>query len=205
NVTIVRLGEHDFTHNDDGAHEDVGVAEVLFYPGYQPPKAYHDISLIRLAKTVNLRNEVSPICLPWGHEADLPLEGKNVTITGWGPTEFFGDPLSTFLNEIDVTVFPTDVCAKSYSTLADYTFNYPQSLGEESLCIGDDSANEILKDSCPGDSGGPAVHYYNGRFIVVGIVSKGFGCGKKDFPGIYVNMQYREHLAWIKKVAFSNN
>ncbi|CAL4106079.1 unnamed protein product, partial [Meganyctiphanes norvegica] len=151
NVTMVRLGEHDVTRNDDGVHEDFGVAEVKFYPGYQPPKAYHDISLIRLTRTVNLRRNVRPACLPWGNDlgGDLPLEGHTVTVTGWGGTVFFGDPLSPFLNEIDVTIFSTDVCAKSYSTFIDYADNYPQSLGEESLCIGDPSDNEIIKDSCP--------------------------------------------------------
>ncbi|CAL4130106.1 unnamed protein product, partial [Meganyctiphanes norvegica] len=207
NVTMVRLGEHDVTRNDDGVHEDFGVAEVKFYPGYQPPKAYHDISLIKLTRTVNLRRNIRPACLPWGNElgSDLPLEGNTVTSTGWGGTVFFGDPLSPFLNEIDVTILSTDVCAKSYSTFQDYAHDYPQGLGEETLCIGDPSDNEIIKDNCPGDSGGPAHLLRGGRYIVVGIVSHGFGGGKKGFPGLYVNIQYPKHIAWIKKVAFTRN
>ncbi|CAL4081241.1 unnamed protein product [Meganyctiphanes norvegica] len=204
NVTWVRLGEHDFSNADDGVGvrvEDFSVAEVIYHPGYKPPQAYHDISLIRLAKPVQLRREARPICLPWGHEADLPLEDKTVTITGWG-ARFFGGPFSPVLNEVNVTVFENKICANSYSTLLDYKFNYPQSLGEESICAGDnlDQGN----DSCEGDSGGPAVLLRGSHYTLVGIVSKGFGCGKKDFPGIYVRAQYPEHLAWIKKVAFSN-
>ena len=42
------------------------------------------------------------------------------------------------------------------------------------------------KDSCKGDSGGPLmVRQRDGRFVLVGLVSAGFSCGKPGQPGIY--------------------
>ncbi|CAL4079936.1 unnamed protein product, partial [Meganyctiphanes norvegica] len=192
NVTRVRLGEHDFSNDDDGVGvrvEDFAVAEVIYHPGYEPPQAYHDISLIRLSKPVELRREIMPICLPWGHEADLPLEDEPVIVTGWGAREF-GGPFSPVLNEVNLTVFKTEICANSYSTLVplDYKYFYPQSLRKESLCVGDSSERE--NDSCEGDSGGPAVLLRDSRYTLIGIISKGVGCGKNAYSGIYVNAQY---------------
>ncbi|XP_021939094.1 trypsin-1-like isoform X2 [Zootermopsis nevadensis] len=52
-------------------------------------------------------------------------------------------------------------------------------------------------DSCLGDSGGPLQVVDNGMFVLTGIVSFGFGCGKVGYPGIYTNVYY--FLDWIKE------
>jgi len=42
------------------------------------------------------------------------------------------------------------------------------------------------KDSCKGDSGGPLmVQQADGRWVLIGLVSAGFSCGKPGQPGIY--------------------
>jgi secreted trypsin-like serine protease len=51
-------------------------------------------------------------------------------------------------------------------------------------------------DACQGDSGGfLGVPTRDGRWIEVGIVSWGFGCGRKDLFGVYTRVA--NYLEWI--------
>ena len=57
--------------------------------------------------------------------------------------------------------------------------------------------------SFQGDSGGPVVYLNeDSKYILAGIVSKGYGCGNQKFPGIYVPIFESEYLNWIKNIAF---
>ncbi|KAG7170809.1 Clotting factor B-like 4 [Homarus americanus] len=166
---VVRLGEHDYNDNGDGAaHED-------FKPF------------------------INPVCLPWGQESINDQTGKKVTLTGWGDTQFGGKP-SSVLQEVEVTIFPFSDCDKSYSTLLGYTRQWPRGIGKETVCAGDRAGG---RDACQGDSGGPLVLRNSaGQYTMAGVVSRGYGCGHKDFPGLYANIHEEQYLAWVKKVAF---
>lgn len=55
-----------------------------------------------------------------------------------------------------------------------------------------------------GDSGGPLVTKdARGHYVLAGIISRGYGCGHKDYPGLYANLRHPPYLAWIKRVAFA--
>ncbi|XP_042096597.2 serine protease 33 [Ovis aries] len=61
------------------------------------------------------------------------------------------------------------------------------------ICAGSEDGDA---DSCKGDSGGPLVCEKNGRWIQIGIVSWGVGCGRRNRPGIYTNVSH--YFGWIQ-------
>uniref|UniRef100_A0A9J8C8U6 Plasminogen activator n=1 Tax=Cyprinus carpio carpio TaxID=630221 RepID=A0A9J8C8U6_CYPCA len=67
------------------------------------------------------------------------------------------------------------------------------------LCAGDTRG---LDDACKGDSGGPLVCPKNGRMTLMGLISWGDGCGKKDTPGVYTRVT--NYTNWISSKIRAN-
>ncbi|XP_068216644.1 venom protease-like [Palaemon carinicauda] len=195
-LDVVRLGDHNLQERDV-TPLDLGIAMKVFHPEYHPPAATHDLALLRLSSRVTFTEKISPICLPWVEKEAPNLEGRKLTVTGWGATSF-GGSMSNVLREVIVTVFPNRDCDTSYSTLRDYTFRFPGKIcGAEFICAGDKDGG---KDACKGDSGGPLMYNFFGRYVLGGVVSAGQGCGYSKFPGIYSAVA--PALQWIRDVAF---
>ena len=76
---------------------------------------------------------------------------------------------------------------------------------ESMLCAGDTKGG---LDSCQGDSGGPLVTTASARgrkrkrsgktgWSLIGIVSWGLGCARKDTLGVYT--EFSRYLPWVAK------
>ena len=52
--------------------------------------------------------------------------------------------------------------------------------------------------SFQGDGGGPLVCEDSGYNELTGLVSWGFGCGRKDVPGVYVKVS--SFIGWINQI-----
>lgn len=75
---------------------------------------------------------------------------------------------------------------------------YGRKFTNRMICAGNLSEDKRV-DSCQGDSGGPLMcQRSNGRWIILGITSWGYGCGRKDSPGVYTKVS--KFVPWIKKV-----
>ena len=158
--------------NSDGSGERRQVAEVLVHPAYDPDAMSSDVALLRLAEPTS----VAPIALSTAEDDALEADGAPVKVTGWGDqTPVLGGGLLTTnrLREVDLAVVGDDDCAAANG-------GFDAATG---VC-----AEAFLKDSCQGDSGGPLFATSGGRWVQVGVVSYGLGCGVPTFPGVYAEV-----------------
>nr|XP_019571197.1 PREDICTED: transmembrane protease serine 11B-like [Rhinolophus sinicus] len=158
------------------------VQNIIYHENYSMARVHDDIALVQLTEEVSFTKYVRKICLP---EAKMKLsENDSVVVTGWGVLSMSG-PLPRILQQAFVKIIDNKVCNAPYALSGHVTDNM--------LCAGFMSGEA---DSCQNDSGGPLA-YVDSRNIwkLVGIVSWGDGCAKKNKPGVYTRVTaYRD---WI--------
>lgn len=115
--------------------------------------------------------------------------GRKAIATGWGTLKEDGKP-SCILQEVEVPVISNEKCVSQ----TNYT---SKMITGNMLCAGYPGKGE--RDSCQGDSGGPLCVERDDpekRLVLIGVVSWGNGCARKDFPGVYTRVT--RFLQWIK-------
>ncbi|XP_056659781.1 transmembrane protease serine 11B-like protein [Monodelphis domestica] len=159
------------------------IKAFIIHENYNPRAHHDDIAVVLLDKAVSFTNNVHRVCLPEPTQNFPP--GSDVVVTGWGALSKNG-PYPPSLQKAPVKIIDTSICNSRDS--------YDGAILDTMLCAG---YMEGHIDACQGDSGGPLV-YPNSRNIwfLVGIVSWGDDCGKKNKPGVYVRMtSYRQWVA----------
>ncbi|XP_074251762.1 transmembrane protease serine 11B [Saimiri boliviensis] len=158
------------------------VQNIIFHENYSSPGLHDDIALVQLAEEVSFTKYIRRICLP---EAKMKLsQNDNVVVTGWGTLHMHG-AFPVTLQEAFLKIIDNNICNAPYALSGSVT--------DTMLCAGFMSGEA---DACQNDSGGPLT-YPDSRNIwhLVGIVSWGDGCGKKNKPGVYTRVtSYRD---WI--------
>jgi trypsin len=161
--------------------EVVGITSIHQHPDYNPQLIDHDydISLLHVASPFLLGSKVSIIGLPSSTTRWPP--GTSALVSGWGTiTENGWSPL--YLRSVTVQMISESSCRAAYA---------PHSITSRMLCAGVDGGR---KDACQGDSGGPLVI----DNVLAGIVSWGYGCGDRRYPGVYSSVPALRD--YIKKV-----
>lgn len=178
-LSVIRLGELNLKRDDDGAHPiDVGFERKIIHPkfrAFRPSSVTsnlttrgrrNDIAIIRLDREIQFTYQIHPICLPVGKLRHLDFVNTNPFFAGWGKLSFTG-PLSDDLMEIQMPIITTETCKNIYKL-------YRGSVIDNSLlCVSGAGG----KDTCEGDSGGPAMLPINGSYYAIGVVMGGRPCG----------------------------
>ena len=160
----VIIGEHDLLKTNETFREKtVAVSEIINHPDYVPKekfKIHHDITVLKLAKEVDL-DIYTPACLAQTTD-ESTFDDKTAQVYGWGFTSKNAGQASNILLEIDVKVLKHAKCSHRRPKI------HP---GQ--ICA-DAGAG---KDACDGDSGGPLTVESNGQLILIGDASFGGDCG----------------------------
>ncbi|KXN66273.1 trypsin-like serine protease [Conidiobolus coronatus NRRL 28638] len=160
------------------------VKKFIDYPYYNKAKKLNDITVWKLDNKKS--SKVYRTYFDWSDTIDTDY--SMVKVMGWGVTKYKGQ-ISQILQEIDIPIYPKDLCEKNYLSFKDkYPFDK-----ETQFCGGDLDGG---KDACTGDSGGPLFQIDDeGQMILQGLVSWGDNCGKPGRPGIYTKLIH--YLDWV--------
>ena len=138
----VIVGEHYTTSPDDGTRHRI--SRIVDHPKYNRRKTNYDFSILHLETPVQLGPRAVPACLPPSSFDNAYLNGKTMTVSGWGALcEGCGSP--SRLHKVDVPGMTNAIC-KNY---------YGNRITNAMLCAGRASGGI---DSCQGDSGGRILH-----------------------------------------------
>jgi len=187
----VTLGEYHLKSSREPLpSQSYRVVMAVVHPKFQfsPAADRFDVAVLRLERPVRYAPHIAPICLP--EVGRDPSPGTQAYVAGWGaliPEDVTGPLISILVPEVkrpsvlqvvNVPVITNDKCENWHHSQGIEVRIWP-----EMVCAG---YREGGKDSCKGDSGGPLmVQQADGRWVLIGIVSAGFSCGKPGQPGIY--------------------
>ncbi|XP_064543788.1 serine protease grass-like [Drosophila montana] len=196
-LVSVRLGEHQLSTETDCKPagktirclppvEDIDVERVFKHADYLPGTNHNDIALIKLARPVEFKQHIRPICLPINATLQQTAESnENFVVTGWGTTEYRFE--SDVLLETAIDTQTRRLCSNSFG----------REIKQTQLCAG-----ALTSDSCRGDSGGPlsypAIYSNRQRFVQFGIVSYGARSCGSGFPAVYTNIA--SFIPWITNI-----
>ncbi|XP_017029673.2 seminase [Drosophila kikkawai] len=99
--------------------------------------------------------------------------GELIKVSGWGQISERNKAVSMQVRSVDVALIPRKTCMSQYKLRGTITSTM--------FC----ASVPGVKDSCEGDSGGPAVYQNQ----LCGIVSWGVGCARQKSPGVYTNVK----------------
>ncbi|XP_045400127.1 transmembrane protease serine 9 isoform X2 [Lemur catta] len=149
------------------------VARIYKHPFYNLYTLDYDVALLELAGPVRRSSLVRPICLP--EPAPRAPDGARCVITGWGSVRE-GGSMARQLQKAAVRLLSEQTCRRFY----------PVQISSRMLCAGYPQGGV---DSCSGDAGGPlACREPSGRWVLTGVTSWGYGCGRPHFPGVYTRV-----------------
>ena len=184
----VVIGAHNIISGDDwGVSETIDVRESWYSGSYDTYDLSNDAAIVVLAWNSTLHTPVPFYGKPGYTEIEFPGltdSGAALNVSGWG-TLSSGGSSPDELRTVQVRAWTNTECEESYGSAA---------IDASMICAGDpypgcNPGIESCVDSCQGDSGGPLFAVVEDssqkHYIVVGIVSWGYGCAS-GWPGEFL-------------------
>ncbi|XP_022832042.1 trypsin, alkaline A-like isoform X1 [Spodoptera litura] len=161
----------------------------------------NDISVVVVAKQFSFNNNV--------RQGTIIKQGVEIkpdslcTLVGWGvlepsdnsqetpgkPQRQTDGPQPEQLQHTNLYTIDQKICAMRYNTIGAV-------IQDSMMCAGRVDAGG--PDGCFGDSGGPLLY----KGLIVGIVSFGYSCGHRYYPGVYTKVSH--YTNWILRTVNSN-
>ncbi|XP_028170665.1 transmembrane protease serine 9-like [Ostrinia furnacalis] len=178
----VTFGEHD--RCDTSVRPETRYVVKMYAHNFSLTDLQNDVALLKLNQPVTYSHAVRPVCLPI-NEAKTYV-GATAIVAGWGAT---GESKnwSCSLLQADLPVLSNQDCqATSYNA---------SKIKDAMMCAGYPATAH--KDACTGDSGGPLItENEDHAYELIGVVSWGYGCARKGYPGVYTRVT--KYLDWIR-------
>lgn len=182
-----------FRKQNSSSEQIFKVEKYWIHEDFDSESYDNDIAILKLETDIGMcavnSPEVFPVCLP---ERGLALpDWTECEISGYGKDAEFSPMFSERVKRGYVRLWPNERCVPDVLEGRKVTSNM--------LCAGDTRG---LDDACKGDSGGPLVCRSKDRMTLMGVVSWGVGCGKKDTPGVYTRVT--QYIDWINSKIKAN-
>ena len=147
----------------------------------------NDFALLFLAEDIDFKsNSAAGIAfLPVADQSPQNPPGT-CYVAGWGVLDYRDYDTPNKLQYVDVNIFDDEICQSAYSS--DFS-------NSSMFCAGNIDGT---KDSCYGDSGGSLICDVGGKPVIYGVVSWGYGCAQRDYPGVYGKVS--SAITWINSV-----
>ena len=190
--------------NGRDAQENVTVLQELRHPNYNSLTYENDVLILKLQRTrltsasasltrvQNALPQITPI-YAINFNISQPKDNATVVTIGFGATVEDG-ALATTLQKVSVRVINTGICRQMYNNQFGSSTNIK--VANSMICAANPG-----KDACQGDSGGPLLirttdSQQRSQWKLIGIVSWGIGCARKNNPGVYTRIS--SHANFIK-------
>ncbi|XP_064630805.1 transmembrane protease serine 3-like [Lineus longissimus] len=188
----VRVGERSVNGRVETLYK-VTPDKIIAHPEYRNKTSLnsidrisYDIGLIKLAEPLPLGDFLNPVCLP--EEDEMLPNGMECFASGWSDTNTSSGEMSSEIRHVVLRLIDNDECTRMLN-------KSKIGVDDGELCA---YAPEGGKDTCKGDSGGPLVCYLNDRWVQIGVVSWGYGCGRRGYPGVYTRV--KSYTTWVNSV-----
>lgn len=118
------LGGHNLTHNES-TQVFARIANIVVHEEFEKRTWLNDIALLRLSQPIEYNQHIWPVALPSRYRSEnMSLEGKVVTMIGWGrtldpvyPPRFDSKLMSSVPMKADALVIPWDICVTGWNSI----------------------------------------------------------------------------------------
>lgn len=181
------------TRADGAGGTRLGVDAIRTPPGYVGTRS-SDVALLHLTGTA----PQAPVRIAGRGAGALWAPGTLETIAGFGLTSEGAAEGPQTMQVARVPIVPDATCAAAYPNDRDAP-TYPDVFESVTqICAGYPQGGT---DTCQGDSGGPLFGQdADGALKLVGSTSRGFGCARAGYPGVYARLADTVLREWVRGV-----